>query len=244
MMIAEEERKEKIKKIIVIVLIVGVLLFLVNHFFLSGNKESTLHKVYKNRSYVYEIENKKIGTSTVYSALPYLNLEGVVAEAFNKKVKELYEEADADKNEQFSYQYAVSDNYVSIALVTNKLVANTSYPKTEIETHTFDIENRSEVSEEELLEIFGHTDTEFGDHFKKTMESYYQEEIEKGYLDKKECNYTCFLNIRGVYNYYDDIHLFVQKNKLLYYRPFIIYNAYEDEEMYELKEEDFLFSLQ
>lgn len=238
----EQKRTINWKKVVPIGVGLLVLLLIINYF-LSGKKEATINKLDKSKSYVYQEASKKVASSTIYSYLPYINLIGDDAQRVNTEIKKQYHAIDKTAVQQLTYHYAVNREYLSLAILLTSLENPEGYPHTTITTYTFRIANAALTSEQELLNDFGREKQTFVNDFNRVMETYYQEALTKNYLSALECDYQCFLTLHEGSEDSSKISLFVQNDQLLYYRPFLIFTTYQDEKMYQQKEEDFLFEL-
>ena len=74
------------------------------------------------------------------------------------------------------------------------------------------------------------------------LKEYYQGELDNYYLDKSECDYSCFLNRREVDSYDDDNYLNVEDNTLKFFHGFMIFSNIGEEEFY--KDENFLYTVE
>lgn len=240
----EEEKKRKLLRLLLIAIAIVVILLLVNYFLTaSKTKQVESPKNEQNQNYVTTAETKRVGTSNLYSRRPVINISSSDVARLNENIRQDYKEVTSDNYAQYTYQYAVSKDYLSIALFSNKTTEDSTYPYTEIKTYTVRLKNNSYVSDAELYQDFSISEKELASHFEKVMKQYYKEEVKKGILYEPECNYECFLKVRGVNSYLENINLFVKDNKLMYYRPFTVVTVFGDETFYEDKKEDFLFSL-
>jgi len=130
---------------------------------------------------------------------------------------------------------------LSIALITNRVDIANRLPYSTIKTYTFDVKSGKNLQQDELLNQFGIDLATISSSFENQMKKYYDEQVESMYFTKEDCNYQCFLDARGVNSYDDSIHLFVNNDKLMYYRPFYTYSKWNDQDFYRY--EDFLFEI-
>lgn len=241
-MIDEEKRKRLVNAGIAAVVIIFLLIF-VNTFFFSGKKESKENKRIPKEDYVYTTTSKEVGSSGVSSTLPIVNLNGSDALQVNEILETAYEEALKEKYAQFTYEYQTSGDYLSLVTMTHRVAENNPYPRTTIETYTFNIKTTALLSDEELLSTFGYTWEDIRESFSKNLNTYYKEGVEQGFVLGTECDFACFLERREIDDYIEDAHLFVKNKQLMYYRPFVVYTVMGEENYYEKIGEDFLFEI-
>ena len=142
----------------------------------------------------------------------------------------------------FTYQVDLNDDYLSLATfyIYNDINDN-NYPKTIIRTYNFDLDTGNLVTDADLLKAFSITENDIENTLEQEFTNYYKQELESMYFTESECDYECFLNLRGIDSYSDNVYLYVVNNKLHFYRPFAVYSKYEEEQFY--RHEDFLFAI-
>ncbi len=231
----EEQKKSLIKWCLIGVAIILVLWFIVAITSNASSKKKTLD------DYVSELASYQIPGTEIKSSLPGIHLDSDDAKQVNEIIKEAYNTAIKNKYTQFTYEASVGEKYLSIALITSSVDTSTNTPYSSIKTYTFDKKTGQRMDDNELLKTFSVTLNEIGQDFEKQMRAYYEEELESFYFNADECDYQCFLRNRGIYSYQDNISLFVLNDKLVYYRPFLIYSKWQEEDFYRY--EDFLFEI-
>ncbi len=192
-------------------------------------------------SYV-TVEDEYTSSSDLTSRCPDINLDGEDVDRINKMFKIQYDEVISKDNENFDFDYTVNNDYLSLVTFYIYIDKDTSYPKLLINTYNFDLEDNSLVSDKELLENFSYTYDDISNSFERTIKKYYQQELESMYFTEEECDYNCFLNLREISNYRDNIKLFVKDNELVFYRSFNVYSEFLEDQFY--RNEDFLFEIE
>lgn len=231
----EEEKQQKIIKWFIVGIVIIAVLLLASFILTSKNNKKN-----KISDYVSEQATYKATNTGLTSTLPALTLDSEDAKKINAKIKEEYTATIQKKNTQFTYQASLNKKYISLAIMVNK-VENKGYPYTTIKTYNFDKKTGALVDDETLLNEFQTSIDKIAASFENEMKTMYEEEVEGTYLNESECNYDCFLQARNVTNYQDDIHLYVRNNQLVYYRPFIIFSSFNDDDYYRYQ--NFLFNI-
>ena len=237
-----DDRNLKLRKYIIIGIIILLVIGFFGLLFRDSDNSSNL-KIDNNKEYVYSIASSYVKTTEVQSYYPYININSTDAEETNQYLEELYNNSQKEGNIQLTYGYSENDNYLSVAIFINTMYLDFSGAETAIETYNFDLETGQLVANDELLADFGYEWSRIASSFENEMKNYYQEEIEKEFMYEPECDYNCFLKVRGVSSYYDNLHLYVKDNRLMYYRPFLVYSPMGEEAFYQEKNEDFLFQI-
>ena len=209
--------------------------FIISLFSNSNNKKTKLD------DYVKEQATYQIPSTNIISTLPSIQLDSADAKEVNELIKNAYNTAIKSKNTQYTYQASLNKKYLSIALITNRVDSITKYSYSQITTYTFDIKTGKKITDSELLKEYNTSWEKIATSFEQEMKNFYQEELESMYFLEKDCNYNCFLENRHIHSYQEGLSLFVVNNQLMYYRPFMIFSKWGEEDFY--RHEDFLFEI-
>ncbi len=231
---------EESKKYIIIIgslIIITLILFVGVSVFNGSSSNNTTIKEYVS------LDNEHTSTLGFTSQLPIINLDSTDVDRVNTIIESDYYRALSLEDAIFSYNYSLNNNYLSLVTyfvyVDDK---NNNYPNVEIKTYNFYLDTGNLVSDKELLDHFSVTLDDISNTFRDQLNKYYEEELESMYFTKEECNYECFLNLRGVSSYDTDIKLYVMDNELKFFRNFKVYSQYGEEQFY--RNEDFLFDIE
>lgn len=232
-MIQIEQYKTQIKIILILIIITALLAII----------SITITNSIKNdlNSYINLQEEYQDAESDFISYLPNIKFNTSDAEAANNEIEDNYKLA-IDNQNIFTYQANLNDEYLS--LVTFYIysdINDNNYPKTIIKTYNFHIDTGKLATTEELLEEFDVTESDIINTLEQEFTSYYEQELESMYYTEDECNYECFLDLRGINSYSDNVSLYIDNNELYFYRPFAVYSRYKEEQFY--RHEDFLFEV-
>lgn len=232
-----EEKKLKIRRYIIIgIAIIGVLIFIISLIKIV-NKDKVKSSNFVKQSAGYTIPGTKIS-----SYLPTITIDGADTSSVNSEIKADYDEVVASGNSSFNYQYSVNNNYFSLVTITLLVDEETNYTYPVFKTYNFSLSTNRLVDDSELLAAFNKNEDDVSNTLESKFKEYYQGELENYYLDKNECDYSCFLNRRKVDSYDDDNYLYVEDNTLKFFHGFMIFSNIGEEEFY--KDESFLYTVE
>lgn len=232
-----EEKKLKIRRYIIIgIAIIGVFIFIISLIKIV-NKDKVKSSNFVKQSASYTIPGTKIS-----SYLPTVTIDGADTSSVNSEIKADYDEVVANGNSSFNYQYSVNNNYFSLVTITLLVDEETKYTYPVFKTYNFSLSTNRLVDDSELLAAFNKNEDDVSTTLESKLKEYYQGELDNYYLDKSECDYSCFLNRRKVDSYDDDNYLYVEDNTLKFFHGFMIFSNIGEEEFY--KDENFLYTVE
>lgn len=231
-----EEEKIKIRKYVII----GIVILLVIIFIVTIGNIFKKDKV-KASNFIKQATSYTIPGTKISSYMPTIVIDSMDAKKVNEEITSDFNVATRGRNSSFNYQYSVNDKYFSVVTITHVVDADTGYTYPIFKTYNFSLETKDLVSDEELLNDFDKTDTDISLSLENKMKEYYQGELDKLYLNKSECDYSCFLERRKITSYVDDNYLYVENNKLKFFHSFMIFSNIGEEKFYE--NETFLFNI-
>ena len=232
-----EEKKLKIRRYIIIgIAIIGVLIFIISLIKIV-NKDKVKSSNFVKQSASYTIPGTKIS-----SYLPTVTIDGADTSSVNSEIKADYDEVVASGNSSFNYQYSVNNNYFSLVTITLLVDEETNYTYPVFKTYNFSLSTNRLVDDSELLAAFNKNKDDVSTTLESKFKEYYQGELDNYYLDKSECDYSCFLNRREVDSYDEENYLYVEDNTLKFFHGFMIFSNIGEEEFY--KDENFLYTVE
>lgn len=242
----EDNKKAKVKQplsnkkkliVIGIVCLIIVLIGYIAYNYYQNNYVSLKEDKFKEIVYpIYTRKNNK-KTST---EVPKINIKSSKIDKVNKDIyKKMGSFLGKDTNTS-SYSYEINGDILS--LVIEMIDYNTDYtPEFRFKTYNINLNTLELMSDKDLLELYGVKEKDVEKSIKNKFKYFYKDELKKGYLDKNECPYECFLNWRNVNNYMDNLEYYISDGKLYAYKEFVVVSLYGEEEYY--KEGDFLFPI-
>lgn len=207
----------------VVILLIGIIIF--NYF----NKDDYLskYKADKSRDLVYSFYDK----DEIH--VPYINILDNDIDVINKNIYEKANSVLSDEKNSVSYFYNLSGSVLSLAVQYLEYGSN-SYPTVSFDTFNINIEDKYIYQSYDVLTKFQITDEDVSNIIKSKFWEFYSDEINKGIFDD-ECNFDCFLYMRGVKdcNYLENVSYYINNGKLYALKPFDFYgSAFESEAKY------------
>jgi len=217
--------------IIFIILIIGYKL----------NQKKTLEyeniKQYDDKRIIYtKYDNKK---KTYSITIPYINIDSPNANSMNEQIDKYTKKYLSMKKSIVSYEYNINGDILS--LVIKGCSYKDSTPIFSFKTYNINLKTKNIVPDNDLLSMFNIDEETIEKIIKKNFVNFYKDEIAKKYFDKSECSYNCFLKLRNVTNYMDNVEYYVEKGNLIAYKPFVVHSFYGEEDYY--KDNNFKFLL-
>ncbi len=227
----EEQKKHQISKILIALLIIIVILFIILKIVdLKNNSKYEKYKLDKTKEYVYT----KYTSTKNNAKVPFINIKKEVITQVNNEIENdtrIYRNSD-DPNKTVTYRYNQNKNILSIVL-TFRDIDEEERLIYSYKTYVFDLANNCKIlTDEEILKKFKTTYAHVNNTIGKAMQEKYKDEVKKGYLDKNECNYKCFLEMRNITNYLDNVNYYIEEGSLVVYKAYDVYSIYGEEEYY------------
>lgn len=224
-------KKQKMMYVACIVLAI-VSIVLVILYGVSNKGEYSKIKVDKDKAIVYTQYTKTKDKKT--TEVPYINISSTAVEVVNKQIKQFssyYLNAD-DKN-IISYKYDINGDILSVLIQVNYY--NKISPFITFKTYNVNLETLNVLTDEEMLQLYNIEESTVENKLKEKFEYFFKDEREKKIFDE-ECDYQCFLEMRGIENYTDNIHYYINKGKLYVYKEFNIHSIYDEEDYYKFSD--------
>lgn len=167
-----------------------------------------------------------------YKNIPYVNINTEVAESINQDIELFVSDYVDNGDAAISYEYDINGDVLSLVV---KIVDNSvDYaPEIYFKSYNYNIKEENLISDLKLLELFGVSEIDVEEAITSTFQKYYEDLVEEGYYEENECDYECFLKYRDVENYMDDLSYFVDKGKLVAFKPFIYSSILGEQEYFQ-----------
>lgn len=165
------------------------------------------------------------------SKLPEINLESNDGKAINQYLEELYNKYTSDEKSKFTYTYDEKNNIISILAIIDEYEEDTQQYIRKYMAFNIDKTTEEYVTKEDLVSLFSTNMYEVKETVENHFKELYDKEIEANYIEKKECDFNCYLSyMRGIEIITDNIVLVIEKNKLVAYTNFDV--TYSDDADY------------
>lgn len=225
------------KKLIIIFAITIVLLVVV--LIIKGNyvNKYEKYKIDKDLAFIYTYETYNESETDI----PFVNIDSDFAKTLNSEIQKLglsYKNSNTSNN-SMSYRYNINDNFVSLVLILKKLNSENQLVF-DYYTYVFDLNQNGKVlNETEILKMYNMTENKINDEISSEMVKKYDDEINKKIIPGT-CNYSdCYLKLRKINKYTDNIHYYIEDGWLVAYTSYNVYSEYNEENYFT--RDDFKF---
>lgn len=227
------DNSKKIPIIIITAIILITIIILVSS--ISNNKSKyNIVKEDINKELVYTIKSTKNGR--FYVNVPYINIKNETIKSINEEIDSYIGDFINEDKVILSYEYDVNGKVLSLVIKVIDYDTD-DLPIVYFKTFNINLETKGLVSDEELLNAYEVDSDEVNSTIEKQFTKWYKELIKEKYINEEECDYDCFLEYREVDEYMEDIAYYIDKGKLIVFKPFNIYSIYGEEEYFD--EDDF-----
>lgn len=219
------------KPFLILVLIFIVVYILSNFIFQTG-------KIKPSKEYVYTIieKNNRLRERTV----PTINLRGKKIKKINQEIKRLYERNEKYRFRNFYYSYDVTDNILSLVVLSNYLPDDAEQYIYQYNTYFINVKTSKVLTVDEILKKYNKTKVDISEQVDEQMKKMYQTELEEKVITESSCDYQCFKDERNMDSDFDNLALAIKEGKLVAYTPFYEYTSY-DTKLYT--KDDFMFKI-
>ena len=212
---------------LIIIIIAFIVTYMVNKKSVEDYKSI---KTDSSKYYVYTYKENRQSKSYI----PQINIFSEDAQKVNKKIIEeskVYLNSNTPDT-SVSYQYNQHKNILSIVL-TYKNLNEKKELQFSFKTFVFDLKDDGRLlSSEEILSKYDITTIGVDNIIKKKMKSIYIDEVEKGFIKQSECDFNCYLKLRGTTDFSQNANYYIENGHLVVYRAFNVYSKYKEEEYF------------
>ncbi len=234
-----KEEKISNKKIILLLAFLFFLIVIAIFFYVFFDKNYENAKVDPNKNYVYR---KSSEYSDRYKSIPYINVEGDYAKKINTEIEMLEENYASLPDNKIGFVFNKSGPILSICIKIVDCYTNSNHSSTFFKTYILNLETKNEYTKEEIYRDYEVDNDFIANSLDKQFQKMYQEVVEEGYLDSDYCDYTCFLQWRGVDHYLDGAQLYIENRTLTVFRGFLTESIFGEEEYFEDRHFKFVVS--
>lgn len=170
----------------------------------------------KNSNYdiVYQIDN-----------VPVINIAGTSIDDINLKINEDYQLYVNQLDGTVEYEYNVSEDCLSILLIVRRIIDGMTF--LEYKSYNVDLYTLNELSYQEILDKFEITQDDLKFYLQNKLFNYYEDLLNKKMLDKKKCDFNCFIYECNIEGFDNTNTLYINKNHLVVYNYFNVYNDFD-----------------
>ena len=241
-MIEKFNKLDNSKKISIVVGFSLVLIILIIVYAINRNDgvNFDVTKEYSDKELVYTDDTIEID-ELFHIDVPHINIQGSFIKNINEDIKSYIDDYTSKTMVLVSYEYNVNGEVLSLVIKAVDYGNEDTGPIAYFKTYNINLETNELVGDEELLNLYGTTLADVSSAIEKQFKYWYEDLANQGYLEE-ECDYECFLEYREVEDYTEDISYYIEKGKLIVFKPFIVYSIYGEEDYF--KESDFKFTIE
>ena len=157
--------------------------------------------------------------------IPYINIKNF--SSVNNRISEFANKHNG-KEDIISYDYDV--NGIILSLIISAVYEEEQAPSVDFLSYNINLEEGKIISDSTLIDYYGLNIDNIDEIVKDTFNEHYKKEIKKGYITEQECDFDCYLNIRGDYKKYS---YYISDGNLYAYVPFSFYSFYGEEDYFK-----------
>jgi len=227
----DNSKKIPIVICIAIVFIVAIILYVFNR---NGNSDYEKLKEDSKQDFVYTINSKEKNNFFVY--VPYINIKGI--KSINDDIDSYMLSFINEDMVRSAYEYEINGKVLSLVIKTVNYDVD-DVPEVYFKTYNLNLDTLELINDGDLLVNYELTIDDVSNSIEKQFKYWYKDILKEKYFDEEECDYECFLENRDVDDYSDNVSYYIEKGKLVVFKPFVFYSIMGEEKYF--KEEDFKF---
>ena len=220
--------------LLIIVLLFVILCFIIYYYATKDNVFSK-YKSERGKNIVYPIYQKdKI-------SVPYINLKGTAIDEVNKIIVDKANDFLVDKN-RMSYTFNINGKILSLAIQYIDFYNEDKNPIIYYDVYNINFYTSEVLGNQDMLGLYGITEADVKPIVESKFREFYNDEMDKKMFNN-ECDYNCFLAIRGIENnnYMDGAYYYIKEGNLYVLKSFKIYSPFGEENYFTTK--DFLIQI-
>lgn len=170
--------------------------------------------------------------------MPVININDSNILKINKEISLIY---SVKENYEYSYQYNVSENILSLLITIKRTEPITNKLYIDYETYNIDLKKLTILTNEDILDLFEIEEDDLRFFLSNKFMNYYLELIENNYINQEECDYSCFIQNCKFIDFLYDNEYYINNNHLELFKYFNIYTKYKYENYFS--EKSFKFTI-
>lgn len=231
-------RKKRYKKkdlmLFLVLSVVSILLIIIYYAYSSGDPYNKV-KIDKRLEIIYPVYEKD------NYIVPAININDENINIINQNIVNKANTYLSKKGSSISYNYSISGEVISLAIQYIEL-DKYERPIVSFDTYNINVLKKHVLTDEEILSKLNVSENEIYNIVSSKFREFYNDEVNKKILDG-ECNYECFLFMRGIENenYTEDRKLYLNDGDLYVLKSFDIYSPFSEEKYFTFN--DYLFQI-
>ena len=173
----------------------------------------------------------------VKTSVPNININSTAVKTINDViVANANNFLTQDKN-TISYDFDISGKILSLAIQYTNYHDESGYPTIKFEVYNINFHTGKVLNKEDILSLYDVTEDQVKGVVESKFAKYYKDLVEKKYVNADECDYLCFLYLRGIVdeNYLENYHYYIKNGNLYVIKEFSLYSYYKENEYFTTK---------
>lgn len=224
------KNKENLKLYAIIGLVI-VLIFSMVFYYVKGNSSIDKYKADKSKKLVYPVYTK--GKTSV----PNINVDSTEIKTINNVIIDNANKFLTQENNTVSYDFDISGKILSLAIQYIDYHSEDGYPKITYEVYNVNYQTGKLLTKEDILALYEVTEEQVSGIIQSKFGEYYNDLTKNNYINAGECDYLCFLYLRGIVdeNYLENYHYYIKNGNLYVIKEFSLYSYYKEDEYFSTK---------
>ena len=214
--------------------VLSILLIIIYYTYSSSDPYNKV-KVDKRLDIIYPVYEKDD------YVVPAININDENINIINQEIVNKANTFLAKKGSSIAYNYSISGEVISLAIQYIEL-DKFDRPIVSFDTYNINVLDKHVLTDEEILSKLSVSEEEIYNIVSSKFRDFYKDEVDKKVLDG-ECDYECFLYMRGIENdnYTKDRKLYINSGNLYVLKAFDIYSPFSEENYFTFN--DYLFQI-
>lgn len=228
-------KKNKNFKIILLIIILILLIFyIIYHYSVSDNLFDR-YKKDKSKNLVYSIYSEN------NNFIPNINIKGSAIDEINNIIYTKAIDFLKGKN-NITYNFDINGKIISLVIQYTDYYDEGGYPIITCDVYNINFYESKILDNSDMLAIYDITEEDVSPIVQSRFGEFYNELVDENYYHG-ECDYGCFLSLRGIKNenYMSDIKYYIKGGNLYALKTFKIYSALKEENYFSPN--DFLIQI-
>lgn len=228
--------KKKDKRIYIIISLITILIFSMIYYYINNSSTLNKYKDNKHKLIVYSVYNKDKNN------VPNINLKTKEIDVLNDVI--------IDKANNFlkgdnnvTYDFEINGKILSLSIQYIDYYDKSGYPKISYDVYNINYENGKILDNDYILSLYNVDENDVYNIISSKFGDYYNDLAEKKYIMDDECDYNCYLELRGIEddNYLENVHYYIKNGNLYAIRAFNIFSFYDEDKYFTT--DSFLFQI-
>ena len=183
-------------------------------------------KIDQSKDLVYTASKEQYDFYFQYK--PFFNLKGELGKVLNKDIEDFVNTFKED-NIGITYESDLNGKVLSLVIIVEDHGYLESANIIYFRSYNVDLDEEEIIDDDTLFSYYGMERSEVESKLDNGILNFYNELVDAGTYNSKECDYKCFLETREFNKEHNDVYYFVRDGKLIAFKPYIAISQKEEE---------------